>query len=259
MLPVSVVIIVKNECANIGECIRTATAISTDIIVVDGGSTDNTVTLAKAAGAKVIQVTWKGYATSRNVGASHAINDWIFALDADERITESIVNSLCTLQADTPVHFIFGFKRENYFLYKKIRFGDWGRDVVYRLYNRQATNWKNVPVHETLQFAGLSRQIRKGKLLHYTVTDMEAYSSKMIQYAFLSAQKKAIASQKHNLLKKAGSPVFNFINCYIIRLGFLDGKAGFIIALHIAFYSWMKYNYDWSKEANIYSLQAAHK
>ncbi|BAV05568.1 Glycosyltransferase involved in cell wall bisynthesis [Filimonas lacunae] len=240
MLPLSVVIITKNESAHIQECIRSAQAITSDIVVVDSGSTDNTPALATAAGATVITTGWESYAAARNKGAAHAHNNWILAMDADERITSDIIAGLRQLSLQQPAYMVYGWKRVNFFGDKKIRFGNWGHDTVYRLYNRQNTRWPDVPVHETLAATRMVKRLLPGTLLHYTVSDTEECAAKAMRYALLSAQKYNSRHLKPSYLKKTLSPLFNFIACYIFRLGFLDGREGFIIALYTSYYSWLK-------------------
>lgn len=242
MLTLSVVIITKNEAADITECITAAKAVSNDIIVIDSGSIDNTVNIAKNAGAKVICTKWENFSTSRNIGASYAINDWILSIDADERITTALATSIKKIN-DPTSSIIYGFKRENYFVSKKIRFGDWGHDVVYRLYNKTNTQWQVVPVHETLITGRSTKKMLPGKVLHYPVKDMGEYIEKTTRYAVLSARKYIALKRKPRIVKKTGSPIFNFLACYFFRLGFLDGKEGFIIALYTGYYSWLKYYY----------------
>src|SRR5580692_7479828 len=148
-MELSVVIITKNEAANIACCIRSAQRVSKEIIVVDSGSEDDTISLARQFGAKVVSVPWTGFGNSRNAGAAAAGNDWILALDADERITDELCASLSSLDLRNP-RMVYGFRRQAFVVDKKIRFGDWGRDKVFRLYHRQVTSWNLFPVHEVL-------------------------------------------------------------------------------------------------------------
>src|SRR5437867_993081 len=167
---ISVVIIAKNEAHNIGECIKSAALLSDDIIVVDSGSNDGTQEIAMDANAMLHLVTWRGYGNSRNAGAEHAKHDWIFALDADERISKKLaasvkeLNSLETLETNV----IYGCRRRNYFGNKLLRFGEWGNDTTYRLYNKNYKHWDDAMVHESLSPPDSGKKLLPGYLEHYT-------------------------------------------------------------------------------------------
>ena len=149
MSPVSVVIIACNEENNIADCILSAKKISNDIIVVDCGSNDKTVARANQCGARSFVIEWNGYGHSRNFGAMRAANDWILALDADERVSEELAESINQIRF-TDGDCIYKFKRENYLSKKKIRFGTLGFETVKRIYNRHCCKWDLTLVHEKL-------------------------------------------------------------------------------------------------------------
>lgn len=241
MLQLSIVIITKNEAHNIVACIRSAKKLGTDVIVVDSGSDDDTVLLAEACGARVKHITWSSYGAARNAGAALAKNDWIFALDADERITDELVECVKDpgfFQAKT----IYGFHRTNFFKGKKLQFGNLGRETVFRLYNRRLTEWNNDPVHEKLHLKSGNKLILKSSLLHFGIEDIRKYQLKKLNYAYLCALKYRSQGKKGAVFFKLVSPVFHFVQSYFIRLGFLDGKAGLLAAKINANYTWHKYD-----------------
>ena len=240
MLSISVVIITKNESINIAPCIIAAKQIANEIIVVDTGSTDNTVELAKRENVRVYEIKWEGYGHARNYASSLAANDWILAIDADERITQELAKSIKMLNnPDNMV--IYGFKRESYFLGKKIRFGNFGADKVYRVYHKLNVSWSLAEVHETLVGNNLSKELIKGHLEHYTIRSLKENENKIINYATLNARKYFTQGKKSTLVKRFLSPLFGFIQPYIFRLGFLDGKEGFIISFSNAKCTYLKY------------------
>jgi glycosyltransferase involved in cell wall biosynthesis len=241
MIP-SVVIIAKNKAENITDCIQSAQLVSSDIIVVDSGSTDNTASIASALGAKVINVRWESYGAARNAGAHTALHDWILALDADERITQELADSIYRIDEQN-TKFIYGFKRGNFLAKKRIKFGQWGKNSVYRLYYRYNTSWDLLPVHEALLSKQLTKKIIKGDLIHFTINSIKEYQERTMLYANLNAQKYFRQGRKAGFIKRFLSPVFNFFQFYILRLGFLDGKEGFFIAKTTAYYTWLKYYY----------------
>ena len=253
MLPISIIIITKNEERNIGDCITTARQISNDIVVVDSGSTDATISIAIEKGARVISVQWNTYGHSRNIGASEALYDWIISLDADERITPQLSETLKKIPlGETNV--IYRFKRINFYGNKKISFGDLGFDKPYRLYNRRSTKWNMNLVHEELIKANLKIKVLNASLLHYGIQNNLAYLEKMSHYARLSAYKYLLQERKAGFIKRFISPLFNSFKSYILQLGFLDGRKGFEIARTIAYYTWLKYYY--LNQLNINSVKS---
>jgi len=242
MNEISVVIITKNEAAHITDCIKSAQLITADILVSDNGSTDDTLSLAEKAGAKVIKTEWKGFGTTRNMAAAFAKHNWILALDADERITQELKNSLDQLNFENNNR-VYGFKRQNYLNHKKIRFGEWGRDKVFRLYHKEHTHWSEVPVHEQIIGENAEYTFIKGYIEHYPVSTPEKNKEKTVKYAQLNALKFFQQQKKATFAKRFLSPAFNFIKMYILLLGFLDGKEGFRIAKYTTEYTWLKYHF----------------
>ncbi len=242
MSSISVVIIAKNEAENIVDCITCARLVSDDVIVADSGSEDNTPALAVEAGARLLKIAWKGYGATRNAGAGFAKNDWILALDADERVTPSLADAIHKLSLKEH-NFLYGFKLINFLGSKQIRFGEWGNDKIYRLYNRQHAAWDLVLVHEKIIGNGMVKKKISGVLLHYTSKDLAEYQAKTILYAQLSANKYKEQGKKASFIKRFISPVFSFVQNYFFRLGFLDGKEGLIIASTSSKYNYLKYKF----------------
>ena len=239
---ISVIIIAKNEADNIVECILSAQQISDDIIIADSGSTDNTQALTIKNGARLLNINWQGYGQTRNEAAKIAANNWILALDADERITEKLASEINNLTLHN-TNSLYGFKRENFLAAKKIKYGEWGRDKIYRLYNRQCSSWDLMLVHENIIGNNIEKKLLKGSVLHYTMKDMAEYKAKSILYAKLSAKKYFENGKKASLIKRFMSPGFSFIQNYIFHMGFLDGKEGFTIAYTSALYNFNKYKF----------------
>jgi glycosyltransferase involved in cell wall biosynthesis len=241
MIPVSVVIIAKNEAEIIGCSIAKAKLITDDIVVVDNGSTDGTLQIALDAGCRVYQRSWNGYAANKNKGIELAKYDWILSLDADEVPDEELIASLYRLKPDD-ARTVYDIKFKSYFGKKQIRFGKWGRDHHIRLFNRVLVKWSESPVHETLALPGDMKCERlTGHLHHYSVKDINDFSSKSINYARLSAKKYHLNGKKTTFIKLYFSPLFNFIKNYILYLGFLDGRHGWEIASLTVKHTRLKY------------------
>jgi glycosyltransferase involved in cell wall biosynthesis len=240
---ITVVIIAKNEAYSIANTLQSLKGLTDDIIIVDSGSTDETVNICKQFMATIIETNWEGYGLTKNKGAAAAKYDWILSLDADEAIDEKLKQSLRRLSLKDENE-VFKITRRNFFCNKLIRFGEWGQDTPIRLFNRKKAAWNNAAVHENLVFPEDVTVIKlKGNILHYTVQNRREYDAKTDEYARMNAGKYVEAGKRANFFKQYFSPVFAFIQHYIFRLGFLDGKEGFIIAKTTARYTFLKYHY----------------
>jgi glycosyltransferase involved in cell wall biosynthesis len=241
MVPLSIVIITKNEAEMIASCINAAKFITDDIIIVDNGSTDGTIRIAHDQGCCVYAENWKGYGANKNKGIAHAKYNWILSVDADEIADAALVAALHELVLDDP-NVVYDIKFKSYYGQKLIRFGSWGRDHHIRLFNRKAVRWSESPVHETLILpAGVSIKKLAGHLHHYSVRDAAEFMSKADHYACLSAGKYLMNNKKPTFLKLHIAPLFHFIKNYIVFLGFMDGKAGWDIARMISKHTRLKY------------------
>ena len=241
MAPITTVIITKNEDENIAACIQSARLVSDEVIVVDCFSIDNTVTLAKNEGAKIIEVKWQCYGHSRNIGAAAAKHDWILSLDADERISPGLATTLSQMSLkDTAC--IYKIKRENFFQTQKLNYGTLGFESVQRLYNRCNTSWDLFPVHERLAGTGHTKTISQS-ILHFGIRNLKEHIEKKEHYALLSARKYMQQGKKASFIKRYLSPAFNGMKSYLFQAGFLDGKKGWHVAITISYYTWLKYKY----------------
>jgi glycosyltransferase involved in cell wall biosynthesis len=260
MNSLSVVIITYNEEHNITDCIRSAKLVSEDIVVVDACSEDQTVSRAIRLGARVISTDWKGYGFSRNLGAVKAKNNWILALDADERVSETLARSIRELRF-SDANCIYRFHRKNYLGKRKILFGTLGFETVKRIYNRNYAQWDLTLVHEKLESLHPTKKLIPGYINHFGLKSEEDYRSKAILYARMSAEKYFVQEKKAGKIKRYGSPLFNAVKSFIFQLGFLDGRTGWISAKTIALYSWLKYFYlqEYRKESKIKEIRISAK
>lgn len=242
-MALSVVIIAKDEAHIIGNTLQSLQAVSRDIVVVDNGSSDDTIAIGKEYGANVIESAWQGYGPTKNKGIDAAANDWILSLDADEAIDDELAASLKALDlSDDDMVYELNFK--TFFCNKWIRFGEWSGDKHIRLFNRKKVRWNDAAVHEGLVFPSTVKIIRlKGSVLHYTVRSREEFLEKTVRYAKLNAEKYYKQGKKPDAVKLYLGPVFSFIKHYVFGLGFLDGPEGFLIAKTNAWYGYLKYHH----------------
>lgn len=226
---ISAVIIACNEEKYIHQCIKSILPITSDIIVVDSGSTDNTVNLAKSAGAQVFHMSWKGYGANKNFGNSKAKYDWILSIDADEILDKDLVNHIKTLNKKENT--IYKIKSLVNYNGKWIRHCGWYPAWKLRFFHKSRAKWNLSPVHESLEFPDdtLIDQLN-GQLLHYSYDSIQDHKEKSTKYGKLKAETWIEKNKSVNTIKKLFGPSFKFIRTYIFRLGFLDGKEGYIIS-----------------------------
>lgn len=241
MQPLSVVIICKNEAAVIGSTLQSLHGLTDDIIVYDNGSTDNTLEVAHQFKVQVHQGSWQGFGKTKAKANSLAKYNWILSLDADESIDEELKQSLLELPfSDEKIVYDLRFK--NFLGNKLLKHGEWGNDSHIRLFNRKIIHWNDAPVHETLIMPQDIKVKRlKGFVLHQTMKDLNDYAQKMVHYAMLNAEKYYREGKKYSWFRIRLSPGFNFLNYYILKLGFLDGYEGYVCAKMTAYYTFLKY------------------
>jgi glycosyltransferase involved in cell wall biosynthesis len=243
MVPVSVVIITKNEAEMISRSIFMLKQITDDIIIVDNDSTDQTLNISIENGCRVYQKNWDGYGANKNKGIAFARYNWILSIDADEIPDTALLTSITELKLDDN-NMVYDIPFKAYYGDKPINFGNWGRDHHIRLFNRTRVKWSEPPVHEILI---LPQNVRvkklKGHLHHYSVKNAREHEAKIIHYAQLSALKYLQSGKKAGFVKLYIAPVFHFVKTYVFLLGFLDGKEGWNIAKMALKNTWLKYYY----------------
>jgi glycosyltransferase involved in cell wall biosynthesis len=252
MNAITAVIITKNEERNIQRCLDSLKPVVEEIIVVDSNSTDNTVTLCRQAGARVIVQNWLGYGLQKNLGNNAASHDYILSIDADEALDEQLAKAILE-EKKKGLQGIYQLSRFNYYYGKFIRHGADYPDRKIRLFNRTNTHWDEKHVHETLVIApGQKTTILNGHLLHYTYYRFEEHIVKINYYTNLAAQDYFRRGKKASIFKIIFSPFSAFIQSYIFKRGFLDGLHGFILAIMHAYAAFARY-------VKLWELKAAHK
>jgi glycosyltransferase involved in cell wall biosynthesis len=240
---ISVVIIAKNEAHIIGHTLQSLRGLTDDIVVVDNGSTDNTSYICTKMGAVVLNETWQGYGTTKNIGIQAAKYNWILSLDADEAIDDTLKQAVKNINTAEEGH-VYSLHFKNFFCGKWIRYGEWGTDRHIRLFNRKTVQWDAAAVHEQLMLPPNTTVITlPGNVLHYTVHSLQDYMEKTVRYARMNAAKYFAQGKKSNFIKLRISPAFSFVQNYILRLGFLDGWEGYLTAKTTAWYTFLKYAY----------------
>jgi glycosyltransferase involved in cell wall biosynthesis len=239
----SVTIITLNEADHIGAAIDSA-AWADETIVVDCGSTDDTVAIARARGVRVEFRVWTGWIDQKNHAASLATSDWIFSLDADERLTPELAGEIRALLATEPERRGYRVPRVTFHLGRWIRTTDFYPDFQTRLYDRRAARWQGKYVHESVAVDGAAGQLRN-ELLHYSYRDLRDHLERINAYTTLSARQMRERGRRASALDLLVHPPAAFLRNYILRRGFLDGSAGLTLSLVNAYSVFLKFAKLW--------------
>lgn len=241
MHTLSVVIITYNEEKNIRRCIGSVQKIADEIIVVDSFSDDDTVKIAEGLGAVVKQSEFKGYISQKNKAINLASNDYVLLLDADEFLSDKLAESILEAKKDLAFK-AYSMKRCSIFRGKCIRRGLWYPDKKLRLFDKRLGACGGLNPHDKIIMKKevVVKQL-KGDLFHYTYDSLEEYRNRNYEVSVVAAQSLYEAGIRKPKLKIIFSPLWAFINGYFLRLGFMEGYNGFIIAVHTAQQSFLKY------------------
>jgi glycosyltransferase involved in cell wall biosynthesis len=242
---VTVTVITLNEASNIEACLATVNW-APEIIVVDSGSTDGTADLARAAGARVIARDWPGYSAQKNFAAGEASHDWILSIDADERLSPELAAEIQATLAREPAEAGFRMPRVTWHLGRWIRTTDWYPDYQLRLYHRGRANWPERRVHEAVKSLGGPVGQLRGELQHYAYRDVSHHFQTMDRYTTLAAEDMHASGRRAGFVDLAVHPCAAFARNYVLRRGFLDGAAGFIISMMNAYYVFLKFAKLWA-------------
>ncbi|HMG66927.1 MAG TPA: glycosyltransferase family 2 protein [Chitinophagaceae bacterium] len=241
MQRISVVIVCKNEEREIGRSLESLRGLTDDIVVLDTGSKDATMEIVRKEGVRLFEENWEGFGKTKKKATVLAKYDWILNLDADEAIDEELKKSLLNASLNNESE-VFLIKFKNFLGNKYLRFGEWGGDKHIRIFNRKKINWNEATVHERLLLIPETKITRlKGFILHHTVSSVAEYAEKTLKYGLLSAEKYSEEGKNSSWPKIYLAPVFTFLKYYIFKLGFLDGRAGFICARMTFRYTFIKY------------------
>jgi glycosyltransferase involved in cell wall biosynthesis len=232
-------VITRDAAAQLADCLASA-SFAGEIVVVDSGSRDDTVEIARRCGARVIAQPWLGFGPQKNFAVARAAHDWVLCLDADERVTPALAAAIGTALAAVPTPAAYAMARRNRFLGRWLAHGEGYPDWNVRLFDRRRARWSDDPVHEHVIAEGRVARLA-GDLLHASAESLDTYVEKQNRYTTLQAQAMHARGERAGAMRLVGSPLARFLRYYVLRLGFLDGVAGFV---HIAigcFASFMKY------------------
>jgi len=240
----SVIVITLNEERNIAECLQSVQW-ADEIILVDSESSDNTVEIAKNYTSKIFIRKWDGYSSTKNFALQQCKNDWILWLDADERVTPELKQSIQQVVNEDGKNFDgYEVSRRAYFLKKWIRHCGWYPGYVVRFFRKNKAKFIAVRVHESIEIEGKIGKL-KGNLIHYTDENIKQYFEKFNMYTSLASVDLYENGKRFSIIDLTIRPLFMFFKMFFLRLGFLDGIHGFILSVLSSAYVFVKYAKLW--------------
>ncbi|MCK4772163.1 MAG: glycosyltransferase family 2 protein [Candidatus Latescibacteria bacterium] len=241
MIRISAVIITLNEERNIGRCIDSLRDVADEVIVVDSFSTDKTGEICKSKGVHFIQKEWEGYSKTKNYANQQASFEYILSLDADEALSEELINSI-KREKEKELDGIYCFNRLTNYCGKWIKHCGWYPDVKTRLFPKNIAAWEGDYVHEEIKFIGESISTHlKGDLLHYPYYSIGEHYERVEKYSLLGARKLLDKNKGGFRFKGIFSAISRFVRMYFLKLGILDGRAGYRICRISAYAAYLKY------------------
>ena len=233
MKKISATIITLNEEDKIRQCLESLQDVADEIVVVDSLSTDNTKSICEEFGVRFIEQKWLGYSEQKNLANNIASHDWILSIDADEVLSDELKKSILKIKNEEREtkneELVYSFNRLNNYCGKWIHHSGFYPDKKIRIWNRKIGKWEGI-VHEVIKFSTKVKEVHlKGDLLHYSYSKPEDFERQVFKFAEMRAQHYFDKGKKNAGLLSVVSPIFFFIKHYLIRLGFLDGKEGFVM------------------------------
>ncbi len=247
-LPLSVVIIALNEESNISRAVSSVSGWVSEVLVYDSGSRDLTVSIAENRGAKVVSGEWLGFGPTKHKATGLASFPWILSIDSDEEVSNELKSEIQKSFASLDERTAYLVPRKSFYLNRWVTHGGWYPDFQARLFNKKFVNWNQVEIHEKVEAA--SYQKLTGDLNHYVFKNIEHQVATNNKYSSLQAKEMAAKGKNFSWFHFFTKPAFKFFECYFLKLGFLDGWAGFVIAKSASYSVFLK----WSKLYEIKEL-----
>jgi len=240
----SVTIIACNEAHNIRACLQSI-AWADEVIVVDSGSTDQTVEICRQLSAQVIQRPWPGHVRQKQYALEQASGDWILSLDADERLSPEATEEIKRIVLrGSPAADGFILPRQSYYLGRWIRHGGWYPDYKLRLVRRGTAAWGGDDPHDKLILQGRTAKLQ-GKILHNVYASIADQLRTVDSFSRITAEQWHRQGRRSSLALMLLKPPARFLECYVWKLGFLDGMPGLIIAVITSYYAFLKWAKLW--------------
>lgn len=232
------IVITLNEELNIKDCIQSLKTVCDEIIIVDSQSTDKTIEIAKTEGAIVVEQKYLGDGPQKKFAVPNAKNDWILSLDADERVSEEMQYELQSLKlSDESI--AFSFPRKNYVGKHWIKAGGFHPDRKVRLFNRKTANYEDKKHHAKINYKNKVKL--KGSIIHFTYKDMSHWVDRINWLSGRDAKSMFNSGKSYSACRPISRALIAFIRKFFLKLGFLQGRDGFLITLTTTFRTYLKY------------------
>ncbi len=239
---ISGVIITFNEEENISRCIRSLKRVADEIVVVDSFSTDRTVEIAESLGARVIKQKFLGYIEQKNFAMEQAHYKYVLHLDADEELSDEAIESILRIKDTVEAYDAYVFNRRTWLIDRFINHGDWYPDRKIRLWNKEKGQWGGYNPHDlVIMNKDATVKRLRGDILHYSFATWEDYLNQMTKFLIIKVNDLHARGKRGSVLGMIAGPVFTFVRSYFLKLGFLDGHYGYLIAKTSAFANFQKY------------------
>jgi len=235
----SVCLITLNEEENLPRALNSVQGIADEVVIVDCGSTDRTAEIAKERGGKVVFRPWTNFAEQKNAAAAAASHEWILSLDADEELSPELRDAFLAWKKEVPKFSVYEFSRRTWYLGAWVKHTGWYPDFQRRLFRRNAAQFSGI-IHEALRFKGKPGRLG-GDLLHYTVGSFEEHERKVESYTTLAAQQMFRDGKRSWRAAMWLATPWSWFNNYVLGLGFLDGRQGWLISRMAARGTWLKF------------------
>lgn len=249
MPSLSVAMIVKNEAQDLAACLDSVQEWVDEIVILDSGSTDNTKQIALEYGAKFYEnLDWQGFGKQRQLAQQYVTSDYVLWLDADERVTPELRQSILRAVKENKADSVYQLARLSEIFGRQIRHSGWYPDYVVRLYPTALAKYGNELVHEKVHYPAGTKVVKlSGDLLHFTYKDIHHYLTKSASYAKAWAMQRASQGKKASIGQGISHALSCFFKMYILKAGFLDGKQGLLLAILSAHSTFVKYADLWDR------------
>ncbi|MCC6219741.1 MAG: glycosyltransferase family 2 protein [Deltaproteobacteria bacterium] len=254
-VPISAFVITYNEEDHITACLSSLDFCD-EVIVIDSFSTDNTVNIAKSLGAKVIQRKWPGYRDQKAFGLESVSNEWVLNLDADECVSEELRERILEILGREKAGDLSSLSINGYYINRVVHYlgrwwrrGGWYPEYRLRLFRKSQTKWGGSDPHEKPIVSGPTARIG-GEIYHYTYRNMDEQFERLHRFSSIAAKDEFLKGRRCSIASLLLNPILRTLKFYVLKRGFREGKAGFIIAVTEGYYTFMKYAKLWEHEFN---------
>ncbi len=248
-MPLTACILAYNEERNLPDCLASV-AWADEVLVVDSISTDRTVEIAKAAGARVVQRPWPGMNAQRSFAIHEASHEWVLCVDADERVTPELKAEVAAAVARTDGPAGYEVPRHTWYLGRWIDHGGWYPDWKLRLFRRDKARMAGVDPHDRIEVDGPVGRLQ-GELQHYTYRSFSQQIQTIDRFSEAASRELAADGARFRIWKLLLRPPAKFLECWVWKLGFLDGLPGFVIAVASAFNVFSRYVKLWERQRRL--------